>query len=73
MEEKSTFRWFVDRIADEMANKSHFMNVLTMGFALVYFYLVIAGQTIPERFETIVVMIISFYFGVKTGNGKSKC
>ena len=64
-QKESGLRWFVNKLFDELSNKEHFTNVLAMGFAGVYFWLILSGSTIPERFETIVIMILSFYFGTK--------
>lgn len=61
----SGFRWFVCTLLNELSNKEHFTNFLAVGFAGVYFGLVLSGSSIPERFETIVIMILSFYFGTK--------
>ena len=63
--EPSIFRWLLDKIFQELSSKEHFTNFMAMGFALVYFWLVLSGTEIPERFETIVIMILSFYFGTK--------
>ena len=62
---EGTFRWLVNTIIFELSNKNHFTNCLATGFAIVYFILVLHGRDIPERFETIVIMILSFYFGTK--------
>ena len=64
-EEGSGFRWVVRKLFEELANKEHFTNLLAVGFSGVYFVLVLYEMKIPERFETIVIMILSFYFGTR--------
>ena len=63
--EVSTFRWLLDKFLQELSNKEHFTNFLAIGFAAVYFWLILCRYQVPERFETIVIMILSFYFGTK--------
>ena len=65
-EKEHWFKWFVQTFLSELSNKEHFKNFLAIGFAGVYFWLILCGDQVPERFETIVIMILSFYFGTRS-------
>lgn len=67
-EKEHWFKWLVKTGFGELSNKDHFTNFLAIGFAMTYLGLILTSYQVPERFETIVIMIISFYFGTKMKN-----
>ena len=56
-------RGILETIGIEIKDTQHFTNAIALGFAIIYWYIVLKEYQIPEKFETIVIMIISFYFG----------
>ena len=46
-------------------------SIVTILITLVFCYLSVTGAITPEQFVTIFMMVVSFYFGVKSGQSKN--
>lgn len=52
---------------EKLINLIDVKSILTILLTLVFCYLSIVGKILPDQFITIFMMVVSFYFGVKSG------
>lgn len=56
---------------EKLINLIDVKSILTILLTLVFCYLSVTGAITPEQFVTIFMMVVSFYFGVKSGQKDS--
>lgn len=52
---------------EKLINLIDVKSILTILLTLVFCYLSVIGKILPDQFITIFMMVVSFYFGVKSG------
>ena len=63
----------LEKLADKIADLINVKTFITFGVTVVFCYLSIKGENIPEFFKTVFIMLLSFYFGTQfEKNAQSK-
>ena len=61
------------KLADKIADLINVKTFITFGVTIVFCYLSLKGENIPEFFKTVFIMLLSFYFGTQfEKNAQSK-